>query len=184
MTTATTWSTQHVRPDDFRHRAACRSVEAEVFFPTAVRGREAERQVSAAKAVCAGCPVRAECLTWAISHLPDGIAGGMTEDERRREQARRRDARRRRRTPERPAGGTRAEVARAGRAALAAGMDVQEVAETFRVSLRTAQRWARSTTSGTRGRHMTEGSRGGHRAPLQISHTATQAGTRAEGHRA
>ena len=128
--------------------------------------------------------VRAECLTWAIRHLPDGIAGGMTEDERRRAQARRRDARRRRRTPERPAGGTRAEVARAGRAALAAGMDVQDVAGTFEVSLRTAQRWARSATSGTRRRHMTEGSRGGHRAPLQISHTATQAGTRAEGNRA
>jgi hypothetical protein len=184
MTTATTQSTQHVRPDDFRHRAVCRSVDAEVFFPAAIRGREAERQVSAAKAVCAGCPVRTECLTWAITHLPDGIAGGMTEDERRREQARRREARRRRRTPERPPGGTRAEVARAGRAAIASGMDVQEVAATFLVSLRTAQRWARSTTSGTRGRHMTERSRGGHRAPLQISHTATQAGTRAEGNRA
>ncbi|WP_425566800.1 WhiB family transcriptional regulator [Pseudonocardia petroleophila] len=174
----------HQHPDDFRHRAACRSVDPEVFFPTAVQGREVDRQVRIAKAVCNGCPVRTECLDWALTRLPDGIAGGMTEHERRQERTRRRGARRRRPAAERPAGGTRAEVTRAGRAALAAGMDVHEVAGTFLVSLRTAQRWARTATSGTRGRRRTEGSAGGHRAPLQISHTATQAGTRAEGNRA
>ncbi|MGH3615160.1 MAG: WhiB family transcriptional regulator, partial [Pseudonocardia sp.] len=88
-----------MRPEDFRHRAACRSVDVEVFFPAAVRGQEHERQVSIAKAVCAGCPVRAECLEWALTHLSDGIAGGMTEHERRAEQARRRDGRRAARLP-------------------------------------------------------------------------------------
>jgi hypothetical protein len=102
----------HVRPEDFRHRAACRSVDPEVFFPIAVRGREYERQVSVAKAVCAGCPVRVECLTWALTNLSDGIAGGMTEYERRAEQARRRAGHRtarlpRPRTPRRPAEGNR-----------------------------------------------------------------------------
>jgi len=96
--TAATRSTQrepvegHVRPEEFRHRAACRSVDPEVFFPTAVAGPELEVQVSVAKTVCAGCPVRSECLAWALSALPDGIAGGMTEHERREERARRRGA--------------------------------------------------------------------------------------------
>ncbi|MGI9001873.1 MAG: WhiB family transcriptional regulator, partial [Pseudonocardia sp.] len=43
---------------DFRYRAACRSVDPEVFFPTAVRGAVFAVQVAAAKAVCAGCPVQ------------------------------------------------------------------------------------------------------------------------------
>ena len=78
----------HARPEDFRHRAACRSVDPEVFFPAAAQGAEFEAQVSIAKAVCAGCPVRQACLSWALSALPDGIAGGMTEHERRIERAR------------------------------------------------------------------------------------------------
>jgi hypothetical protein len=43
-------------------RAGCREVPPEVFFPVAVAGPAFERQVAAAKAVCAGCPVRSECL--------------------------------------------------------------------------------------------------------------------------
>ena len=82
----------HGRPGDFRHRAACRSqdVDPEVFFPVAEAGPELARQVEAAKAVCAGCPVRSACLAWALEHQPDGIAGGLTEQERRQENARRR----------------------------------------------------------------------------------------------
>jgi hypothetical protein len=78
----------HARPEDFRHRAACCWVDPEVFFPAATAGEEFEAQVSIAKAVCAGCPVRQACLSWALSALPDGIAGGMTEHERRTERAR------------------------------------------------------------------------------------------------
>ncbi|GAA3242531.1 hypothetical protein GCM10017691_46690 [Pseudonocardia petroleophila] len=180
----------HVRPEDFRHRAACRSVNPEIFFPAAVAGPEFEAQVSVAKAVCAGCPVREQCLTWALRHQPDGIAGQMTEHERRQELARRRERRRGRlprpRTPQRPVNASRAEVAEAGRAAIAAGMSVRDAAGEFLVSARTAGRWARSihsTTSSECPTHVGEGSTGGHRAPLQISHTATQAGTRAEGTR-
>ena len=176
--------TGHVRPEDFRHRAACRSVDVAVFFPTAVRGSEYEAQVSIAKAICAGCVVRRECLEWALSHLADGIAGGRTEHERRAEQARRRGERRGRlpkpRVPRRPVNATRAEIAAAGQAALAAGWSVREVAGEFAVSPRTAGRWARTVQ-----RHATskagvvEGSRGGNRAPLQISaRHNTQAGTR------
>lgn len=100
MTTATTRATRreplagHVRPDDFRHRAACRAVDPEVFFPAAESGPRYEARVWIAKAVCGGCLVRTECLTWALSELPDGIAGGMTAEERRTERARRARARR------------------------------------------------------------------------------------------
>ena len=163
----------HVRAGDFRHRAACRSVDPEVFFPTAVAGPEFEAQVSVAKAVCAGCPVRSECLTWALAALPDGIAGGMTEHERRREQGRRRGERRRaRRAPKRPVGGTRAEIATAGQAAIEAGLSVREVAGEFLVSPRTAGRWARAvhtSTTTTNGADVAEGSAGGNRAPLLLS---------------
>jgi WhiB family redox-sensing transcriptional regulator len=41
--------------------------------------------VRAAKKVCSHCPVRVDCLTWAIeNHERDGIYGGMTPRERRR----------------------------------------------------------------------------------------------------
>jgi hypothetical protein len=89
--------TGHGRPGDFRHHAACRSqaVDPEVFFPIAESGPELARQVEAATTVCAGCSVRSQCLSWALSALPDGIAGGMTEGERRTERGRRARARRR-----------------------------------------------------------------------------------------
>lgn len=141
---------EHAEPTDFRHRAACRSVDPEVFFPTAVAGGEFVRQVRVAKAVCAGCPVWEACLTWALSALPEGVAGGLTEYERRVEAARRRGARRPdRRRPRRPAGGSREEVAAAGRAALAAGMSVRAAAAEFLVSERTAGRWARAISVAT-----------------------------------
>jgi hypothetical protein len=108
MTQAMRWESLagHVRSEDFRHRAACRWVDPELFFPTAAQGVEFEAQVSVAKAVCAGCPVRQACLSWALSALPEGIAGGMTEDERRTERARR-DAARRGRGAQRPADSNR-----------------------------------------------------------------------------
>lgn len=68
-------------------RGACRSAEPELFFPVSAAG-PAVAQVAAAKAVCRGCPVRAECLDYAMRTVQDhGIWGGSTEEERR--QARR-----------------------------------------------------------------------------------------------
>lgn len=74
-------------------RAACRDVDPELFYATAEHGPLLEEQTAAAKAVCAGCPVRAECLAWALERLPHGVAGGLTEHERRRLAAARRRAR-------------------------------------------------------------------------------------------
>jgi hypothetical protein len=41
-------------------------------------------QVERAKAVCAGCPVRSDCLRYALAAGPlQGVWGGLTEEERR-----------------------------------------------------------------------------------------------------
>lgn len=68
---------------DWRNRAACRDESPELFFPVGTSG-PALRQIAEAKAVCARCPVTAECGQFALDHgITDGIYGGMTEDERR-----------------------------------------------------------------------------------------------------
>ena len=125
---------------DWRHRAACKDVDSELFFPVGDRG-PALAQIADAKAVCQACPVLVACLQHALTALPDGIAGGMTADERRRYAAR--TSRRPSAKPVRPPlGASRAEVAEAGCAALRAGKSVREVARLCRVSQRTAERWA------------------------------------------
>ena len=68
---------------DWRAQAACVGTAPERFFPVAEAGPVLDAQVTAAKAICARCPVRAECLTEALARIPHGIAGGLTEDERR-----------------------------------------------------------------------------------------------------
>lgn len=71
------------RVTDWRNRAACRDQDPELFFPVSEVG-PGECQVAEAKAVCAGCPVRAECLRFAIEEgLDYGIFGGQTASERR-----------------------------------------------------------------------------------------------------
>ena len=68
----------------WRDRAACRDVhvDPELFYPAAASGTAYDAQVASAKAVCARCPVIAECLAEAL-RIPHGSAGGMTEHERR-----------------------------------------------------------------------------------------------------
>jgi hypothetical protein len=58
-------------------------VDPELFFPVAEAGPVLDAHVATAKTVCARCPVRAECLAEALARIPYGIAGGLTEDERR-----------------------------------------------------------------------------------------------------
>ena len=63
--------------------AACRSLETDLFFPIGKTGRAVE-EIQRAKAVCASCPVRQPCLTFALdTHQGYGIWGGYDEDERR-----------------------------------------------------------------------------------------------------
>lgn len=68
---------------DWRHRAACRELDPELFFPVGVSGPSI-LQTAEAKAVCFGCPVKAECLEWALRTGQDaGVWGGKSEQERR-----------------------------------------------------------------------------------------------------
>jgi WhiB family redox-sensing transcriptional regulator len=70
----------------WRNDAQCLTFDTEVFFPTA-----SDKQGEAdAKAICPGCPVKDDCLDWAIfNDVRHGIWGGMTLRERNKELKRR-----------------------------------------------------------------------------------------------
>jgi WhiB family transcriptional regulator, redox-sensing transcriptional regulator len=80
----------------WRAAGACRTVDPDLFFPaTATTG--SARQVSRALRICAGCPVRQECLEFAIqTRESHGIWGGTTPEERSRARRNRAASRRRR----------------------------------------------------------------------------------------
>jgi len=72
----------------WQERALCRQIGDAVFYP------EKGQPVQQAKRICAHCPVRIECLDYALAHDERfGVWGGMSERERRREaRVRRREA--------------------------------------------------------------------------------------------
>lgn len=64
-------------------RAACLGSDPDLFFPIGSSG-PALRQEAQAKAVCARCPVRTDCLGYALATgQAAGVWGGATEEERR-----------------------------------------------------------------------------------------------------
>lgn len=68
---------------DWRHRAACRDEDPELFFPIGNTG-PALLQIEEAKQVCRRCEVVEDCLAWALESGQDaGVWGGLSEDERR-----------------------------------------------------------------------------------------------------
>lgn len=68
----------------WRHRASCRFVKPDLFFPAGSSGA-AVAEIEAAKAVCQTCHVQDACLQFALeTNEEDGIWGGTTEDERRK----------------------------------------------------------------------------------------------------
>ena len=64
-----------IRLDD----AACRHLDPALFHPAP----HDNRTLKAARDVCAGCPIRLDCLALALT-IPDaqGIWGGLTQSER------------------------------------------------------------------------------------------------------
>lgn len=71
------------QPDDWKERAACRTITPELFFPLGSTG-EAVDQIAAAKGVCEVCSVRRECLQFALeTNQEAGVWGGTSEEERR-----------------------------------------------------------------------------------------------------
>jgi len=64
---------------EWRELALCRGEDQSIFFP------ENDRLASGrAKAICATCPVMAQCMDYAIAHDEVGVWGGTTQRERRR----------------------------------------------------------------------------------------------------
>jgi WhiB family transcriptional regulator, redox-sensing transcriptional regulator len=96
----------------WREEAACRGADLALFFPG--RGESAQP----ARQICARCPVRQECLEFALRHGEvHGIWGGLTERDRRALRTRHRDTIRRERdaaiTAAAAAGYTKAATGRA-----------------------------------------------------------------------
>lgn len=66
-------------------RGSCRNFPPAVFFPQDGAG------VDRARAICAHCPVKNDCLEYALSnHIDHGVWGGCSERERRHIAKRRR----------------------------------------------------------------------------------------------
>jgi WhiB family redox-sensing transcriptional regulator len=65
--TATSW----------QRSAACVGADLDLFFP------ELPGEAEEAKRICAGCPVKPECLRHAVNSPEHGIWAGTDEDERR-----------------------------------------------------------------------------------------------------
>jgi len=79
---------------DWREAGACVNADPDLFFPISMTGIAIE-QIAYAKALCARCPVRDECLEFVGANDSGyGIWGGTTPEERQRR--RRREQRQRR----------------------------------------------------------------------------------------
>lgn len=66
---------------DWKAQGACLGADADLWFP----GRGKNQDAKEAKAVCLKCPVRQECLDYAIANVEKhGVWGGKSERERRK----------------------------------------------------------------------------------------------------
>ena len=71
------------RADDWRDSALCIGVDPEWFFVDGSKWALHPADEARAKAICADCPVVAECLAFAIKRGDkDSVAGGLTPKER------------------------------------------------------------------------------------------------------
>lgn len=71
--------TDSTEPDPWVTHARCRGLDAAEFFPDESIG------VDHAQHICIDCPVRVECLNYALEHhINHGIWGGTSQRERHR----------------------------------------------------------------------------------------------------
>lgn len=74
----TAWSPASERVE-WMDDASCAEVGTELFFP------EVGEPADDAKRICKGCPVRLDCLTYAMDNNEQhGLWGGLTTNQRRR----------------------------------------------------------------------------------------------------
>jgi len=67
---------------DWRAAGACLAADPDLFFPVAAGG-PAGQETSRALRICDGCPVKRQCLDFAMRHgEANGIWGGTTPEER------------------------------------------------------------------------------------------------------
>lgn len=66
--------------DDWRTKAACLTADSEQFFI-----ENDDEEIRNAKAICGGCPVREQCLDFALeANINHGIYGGKSPRQRKR----------------------------------------------------------------------------------------------------
>jgi WhiB family redox-sensing transcriptional regulator len=87
------WVVRKGEPDPadqkWRGQAACQRLPTDLFFPIG-HGPGAQAQTRLAKEICKACPVRAQCLDYALTaNARYGVYGGLEEDERREVRRRR-----------------------------------------------------------------------------------------------
>jgi WhiB family redox-sensing transcriptional regulator len=77
-TSGSSWSTEIIIRDywEWSHLGLCRNPSIAKSF---TRGK-----TSQAKAVCELCPVKEDCLNWAIMYKESGIWGATSEEERKK----------------------------------------------------------------------------------------------------
>jgi WhiB family redox-sensing transcriptional regulator len=79
-------TTRNHTEDNWMLAAKCRGINPGEFFPSDGTG------VDKARRMCEQCPVKMECLNYALeNHIEHGVWGGTSERERRRMQRRRRE---------------------------------------------------------------------------------------------
>lgn len=66
------------KPEPWMEFAACRQVDAELWFP------EVGSSATAAKRICQQCPVLEQCLAYALENQEKGIWGGTSEKQRQK----------------------------------------------------------------------------------------------------
>jgi WhiB family transcriptional regulator, redox-sensing transcriptional regulator len=85
-----TWTRREGADVSWQARAACGDMAAQLFFgPDGERPQERQIRKAKAAAVCALCPMRAQCLDYALRNsIKHGIWGGLNKEQRARERRR------------------------------------------------------------------------------------------------